>query len=127
MGCSEHITESQKSIVRQPHDRRKELIELAHRVPNISAKHEGGDPAVDAPRPHPSDILDYFRDKAEVVASGDWNALQDNFMDKLDAPNKTARALTEHGLASSPHFSSIAEPTGGNHLVPSVQPSTSAP
>jgi hypothetical protein len=94
-----HITEGQKSIVRQPYDRREELIELADHVSNISAKHEGGDPAVDAARSHPSDILDYFRDKAEVVASGDWDALQDNFMDKLDATNNTARALTEHGLS----------------------------
>ncbi len=68
-------------------------------VPNISAKHEGGDPAVDAARPHPSDILDYFRDKAEIIASGDWDNLQLNFMDKLDATNHTARALTEHGLS----------------------------
>lgn len=94
-----HITETWKSIVRQPYDRRAELVELAGRVPNISAKHEGGDPAVDAARAHPSDILDYFRDKAEVIASGDWDALQLNFMDKLDATNHTARALTEHGLS----------------------------
>jgi hypothetical protein len=94
-----HITETQKSIVRQPYDRRAELIELCDHVPNVSAKHEGGDPAVDAAHPHPSDILDYFRDKSEVVASGDWEALQDDFMDKLDATNHTARALTEHGLA----------------------------
>ena len=66
---------------------------------NISAKHEGGDPAVDAARLHPSDILDYFRDKAEIVASGDWDYLALNFMDKLDATNHTARALTEHGLS----------------------------
>jgi hypothetical protein len=94
-----HITESYKSIVRQPYDRRAELLDLADCVPNISAKHEGGDPAADAARPHPSDILDYFRDKAEVIAAGDWDALQDNFMDKLDATNHTARALTEHGLS----------------------------
>jgi len=94
-----HITDSQKSIVRQPYDRREELMDLADHVANISAKHEGGDPAVDAARPHPSDILDYFRDKAEIIAGGDWDALQDNFMDKLDATNHTARALTEHGLS----------------------------
>ncbi len=94
-----HITETQKSIVRQPYDRRDELIELCDHVPNISAKHEGGDPDVDAAHPHPSDILDYFRDKSEVIASGDWDALQDDFMDKLDATNHTARALTEHGLS----------------------------
>jgi hypothetical protein len=94
-----HITETQKSIVRQPYDRREELMELADHVANISAKHEGGDPAVDAAHPHPSDILDYFRDKAEVIASGDWDALADDFTDKLDATNHTARALTEHGLS----------------------------
>ncbi len=94
-----HITETQKSIVRQPYDRRAELIELADHVANISAKHEGGDPDVDAAKPHPSDILDYFRDKAEVIASGEWDALQDDFMDKVDATNHTARSLTEHGLS----------------------------
>ena len=93
-----HITETQKSIVRQPYDRREELVALADHVPNISAKHEGGDPEIDATRPRPSDILDYFRDKQEIIASGDWEALALNFMDKLDATNHTARALTEHGL-----------------------------
>jgi hypothetical protein len=94
-----HVTDSQKSIVRQPYDRRQQLIQLADHVPNISAKHEGGDPAVDAARAHPSDILDYFRPKAEVIAAGDWDALQGNFMDKLEATNHTARALTETGLS----------------------------
>jgi hypothetical protein len=94
-----HITETWKSIVRQPYDRRDELIVLADHVPNISAKHEGGDPEVDSARTHPSDILDYFRDKTEVIASGDWDALQQNFMDKVDACNHSARALTEHGLS----------------------------
>jgi hypothetical protein len=94
-----HITETWKSIVRQPYDRRAELVELAATVPNISAKHEGGDPAIDSARTHPSDILDYFRDKAEVIASGDWQALEANFMDKVAATNGTARALTEQGLS----------------------------
>ena len=94
-----HITETFKSIVLQPYDRREELMALADHVPNISAKHEGGDPAVDGARPHPSDILDYFREKSEVIASGDWDALELNFMDKLDATSHTARALTEHGLS----------------------------
>ncbi len=94
-----HITETFKSIVLQPYDRREELMALADHVPNISAKHEGGDPAVDGARPHPSDILDYFREKSEVIASGDWENLELNFMDKLDATSHTARALTEHGLS----------------------------
>jgi bifunctional DNA-binding transcriptional regulator/antitoxin component of YhaV-PrlF toxin-antitoxin module len=94
-----HITETFKSIVLQPYDRREELIALADHVPNISAKHEGGDPAVDGARAHPSDILDYFRAESEVIESGDWESLALNFMDKLDATNHTARALTEHGLS----------------------------
>jgi len=92
-----HITETWKSIVRQPYNRRAELVEIAGHVPNISAKHEGGDPEIDSLRPHPSDILDYFRDKAEVISSGDWDFLLLNFQDKFDAVNKTAWALTENG------------------------------
>lgn len=94
-----HITETWKSIVRQPYNRREELLKLADRVPNISAKHEGGDPAKEQMRQHPSDILDYFRDKSEIVASGDWERLTLNFLDKFDAVNRTARALTEIGLS----------------------------
>lgn len=94
-----HITETWKSIVRQPYDRRAELIQLAGHVANISAKHEGGDPEVEPGRSHPSDILDYFREKQEVIASGDWDCMQQNFLDKFDAVNHTARALTENGLS----------------------------
>ncbi|HSJ53255.1 MAG TPA: hypothetical protein VLC52_05860, partial [Anaerolineae bacterium] len=94
-----HITETWKSIVRQPYDRTDELVELADHVANISAKHEGGIPEVDSARAHPSDILDYFRDKAEIEASGDMAALELNFLDKHDAVNRTARALTEKGLS----------------------------
>jgi hypothetical protein len=94
-----HIVETWKSIVRQPYDRRAELLEIADHVANISAKHEGGDPEIDQTRAHPSDILDYFRDKAEVISSGDWEALELNFLDKFDATNHTARALTENGLS----------------------------
>jgi hypothetical protein len=94
-----HITETWKSIVRQPYDRRAELLQLADHVANISAKHEGGDPETDGARAHPSDLLDYFRAKREVIDSGDWDNLQLNFMDKFDATNHTAQALTENGLA----------------------------
>ncbi len=94
-----HITETYKSIVVQPYNRRDELVEIADHVANISAKHEGGDPEIDATRDHPSDILDYFRDKEEVLDSGDWDALTGNFMDKFLALNATARALTENGLS----------------------------
>jgi hypothetical protein len=94
-----HITETYKSIVRQPYDRTEELVELAGHVANISAKHEGAGPDIDSEREHPSDILDYFRDKAEIVESGDMPALERNYLDKHDAVNRTARALTEHGLS----------------------------
>jgi hypothetical protein len=94
-----HITETYKSIVRQPYNRRDELVEIADHVPNISAKHEGGDPEIDQNRERPSDILDYFRDKNEILTSGDWDALQLNFLDKFDSLNKTAWALTENGLS----------------------------
>jgi hypothetical protein len=94
-----HITETWKSIVRQPYNRRAELVALAGRVANISAKHEGGDPEVEQTRAHPSDILDYFREKAEVMQSGEMALLERNYLDKHEAVNRTARALTENGLA----------------------------
>lgn len=94
-----HITETQKSIVIQPYNRREELIQIADHVLNIAAKHEGGEPEVDAARAHPSDLLDYFRDKDEVIRSGDWDNLLINYLDKVDACNRTAKALTEHGLS----------------------------
>ena len=93
-----HITETWKSIVRQPYNRRIELLRLAHEVANIAAKHEGGDPEVEQERNHPSDILDYFRERKEVEASGNWEDLLLNFKDKVDAANQTARALTTHGI-----------------------------
>jgi len=109
-----HITETWKSIVRQPYNRRAELVQLAGRVANISAKHEGGDPEVEATRERPSDILDYFREKAEVGASGDMAKLEANYLDKHAALNHTARALTENGLcfvaARNLHAAIEAEP-----------------
>ena len=94
-----HITEPQKSIVLQPYNRRAELVEIADHVANIAAKHEGGDPEVDVTREHLSDILDYFRAKDEVIAAGDWDHLLRNYLDKVDACNRTAWALTEKGLS----------------------------
>jgi hypothetical protein len=94
-----HIVETYKSIVRQPYDRRDELIEIAGHVANISAKHEGGDLEVEEQLEHPSDILDYFRDQSEVIESGDMPKLERNYLEKHNALNHTARALTEHGLS----------------------------
>ncbi len=94
-----HITETWKSIVRQPYNRRNELVQLADHVANISAKHEGGDPEIEPTLTHKSDILDYFREKKEVIESGDWDGLKKNFMEKVAAANHTACALTENGLS----------------------------
>jgi len=94
-----HITETWKSIVRQPYLRRDELVELAARVPNISAKHEGGDPDVERQREHPSDILEYFISKNDIEAQGLMDALTRNYLDKHDAVNHTADALTRAGIA----------------------------
>lgn len=98
-----HITETYKHIVRQPYDRRMELMNIVDRVPNIAAKHEGGDPEIDSTREHPSDILDYFRDRSEVENSGDMPALYQNFLDKVAAANHTARVLTanHHGVIAA--------------------------
>jgi hypothetical protein len=93
-----HITETQKSIVRQPYNRRDELIEVARDVANIAAKHEGGDPEIDGGRQHPSDILDYFMPKEEVIAQGLMDAMQLNYLDKHDAVNRTAEALLKAGI-----------------------------
>jgi hypothetical protein len=54
---------------------------------------------VDVTRAHISDILDYFRAKDEVIASGDWDNLRINFMDKVAAANHSARDLTAQGLS----------------------------
>jgi hypothetical protein len=94
-----HIVETYKSIVIQPYNRRDELVEIADHVANISAKHEGADPEIDQTREHPSDILDYFRDKEEIIAAGHWDYLVTNFLDKFESLNKTAWALTENGLS----------------------------
>jgi hypothetical protein len=93
-----HITETYKSIVRQPYDRLDELLEIAGHVKNISAKHEGGIPKVEEKRKHPSAILDYFIPKKEIVEKGIMPDLLTNYLDKHDAVNRTAKALTERGL-----------------------------
>jgi hypothetical protein len=93
-----HITEAYKSIVRQPYDRLGELLEIADHVKNISAKHEGGNPKIEKTQEHPSDILDYFVPKKEINEKGLMPKLLGNYLDKHEAVNRTAKALTEKGL-----------------------------
>lgn len=94
-----HITETFKSIVRQPYDRREELMELAKKVSNISAKHEGGIPEIDKTREHPTDILDYFLSKEQIHEMGIMDHLRINVLDRLDALNSTAKLLTKNKLS----------------------------
>jgi hypothetical protein len=93
-----HVTETWKSIVCQPYDRRADVVAAAAIVPNISAKHEGGDPETEATREHPSDILDYFVAKEQVVADGLMPLMERNFLDKHDAVVHTAAELTKAGI-----------------------------
>ena len=93
-----HVTEAYKSIVRQPYDRRADIVTVAAAVPNISAKHEGGDPELDASRDHPSDIMDYFLPKEQVTADGLMPLLEQNYLDKHAAVNHTAAELTAAGI-----------------------------
>jgi DNA-binding phage protein len=93
-----HIVETSKSIVRQPYDRLNELLEIADHVKNISAKHEGGIPQVEKTRQHPSDILEYFIPKKEIMEKGLMPHLLRNYLDKHDSVNRTAEALTRRGL-----------------------------
>ena len=93
-----HITETYKSIVIQPYNRREELVEVAGEVPNISAKHEGGDPEIEETREHPSDILEYFLPKEDIAKQGLADILEKSYLDKQDALNKTADALTKAGI-----------------------------
>ena len=93
-----HITETYKSIVRQPYDRLPELLEIADHVKNISAKHEGAVPEIDASRDYPTDILDYFRTKEDLIEAGLMPQKLINYLDKHHALNRTAEELTKRGL-----------------------------
>jgi len=52
-----------------------------------------------------------------VIASGDWDGLKKNFMEKVAAANHTAYALTENGL------SFIAAKNLHKHFIPEVDAS----
>ena len=93
-----HITETWKSIVRQPYNRRDELVEIARDVPNISAKHEGGEVDIETELEHPSDILEYFMAKSDVEKQGLMPALEQNYIEKHRSTNLTADALTRAGI-----------------------------
>ncbi len=91
-----HITETYKSIVIQPYNRRDELLDLGQ-VPNISAKHEGGEIAREQSREHPSNILEYFLPRADAEADNMMPLLTQNYLDKHESLNITAQELTKQG------------------------------
>lgn len=93
-----HITETYKSIVRQPYNRRDELVEVARDVPNIAAKHEGGEIDAETCLEHPSDILDYFMAKKDVLDQGLMDDLEKNYLEKHKSLNLTADALAKAGI-----------------------------
>jgi hypothetical protein len=93
-----HVLESFRHIVRQPYDRLEELVEVARKVRNISAKHEGGVPQTEESREYPSDILDYFLPKQEIEERGLMPALERNYLDKHSGLQRTATALLKAGI-----------------------------
>jgi hypothetical protein len=93
-----HILESYRHIVRQPYDRLEELLEVAKKIRNISAKHEGGILETEENREHPSDILEYFLPKEEIQKQNLMPALERNYLDKHDAIQRTATTLLEAGI-----------------------------
>jgi len=64
-----HITETWKSIVKQPYLRRSELLDLASHVKNISAKHEAASRRSRRSWSTPRISWTTFRDKTEVIDS----------------------------------------------------------
>lgn len=93
-----HVTEAYRHIVRQPYNRRDDLVEVAKTVANLAAKHEGGEPEIEAERNHPSAILEYFRTLDEIERTGEMPLLLQSYMDKHHSVNLTADALTKAGV-----------------------------
>jgi len=73
-------------------------LEVAKKVRNISAKHEGGIIETERSRKHPSDILEYFLPKEEIEGQGLMPALEQNYLDKHAAIQRTATALLKEGI-----------------------------
>ena len=71
---------------------------MAGEVPNISAKHEGGEPDIEPTLEHPSDILDYFLAKADAEKAGLMPALEKNYLEKHRSVQLTAQALVKAGI-----------------------------
>ncbi|MCK5163132.1 MAG: hypothetical protein KAQ72_05420, partial [Desulfobacula sp.] len=66
-------------------------------VPNMAAKHEGGEIDIEEKREHPSDIIEYFLTKQEVLDNDLMESLETNYLDKQHSVNLTARDLIKSG------------------------------
>ena len=64
----------------------------------LIAELTSGDPEIEAQREHVSDILDYFVPKEEIIKQGLMDKFERNYLDKQDALDKTAVALTQKGI-----------------------------
>jgi hypothetical protein len=93
-----HITNAH-DCVQPPYLRRDELLDVARDIKNICAKHEAGEPAVEASRRQPSRNQTYFQAKKDIVASGEMSLLELNYQDKHDSVMETAKSLTKAGLS----------------------------
>ena len=58
----------------------------------------GGDPEVDAAREHPERHTRLFLPKNEIISKGLTDALEQNYLDKHGALNRTADALIKAGI-----------------------------
>ena len=94
-----HILQDYIGMVRQPFDRRDELVELAKSVPNISAKHEGGEVEVEKTRAEPSTVFDLFLTEKEIYDQGMLPRVTQAYMDKHNAINKSAKELLKNGVS----------------------------
>ena len=97
-----HVNQAYKGIVRQPFFRRDELVELAATIPNISAKHVGGELEVEQASDYPSDLLDYFRSRADIEAAGQLPLMRRGYLERHDSLNLTAAALIRAGIPVAP-------------------------
>ena len=93
-----HITESYQHIVRQPYYRLNELISIAKEVKNISAKHEGGIPYLEAEKEIPSGVFDYFMSKNDIIKNNLMEKMENDYLDKHDALTITAEELIKNGI-----------------------------
>jgi len=93
-----HIVETWKSIVKQPYDRRAELVQIADHVANISAKHEGA-MSTSSPRSPTPPISWTTSGKERSCGFRRLGGSEAQFPEEVEACNHTARALTEHGLS----------------------------